>query len=90
MEQASVTEGAPFRSNPSSSSDWSGSEASRTMHYDALLAALLAGVVTLLAFLFWPAVADQLPELAWSAIIYLFVLLLGAWIFNSWRRTRRK
>jgi hypothetical protein len=60
------------------------------MHYDALLAALVAGIVTLLAILFWPAVADQLPELVQSAIVYLLVLLVGAWIFNSWRRTRRK
>lgn len=60
------------------------------MHYDALLAALVAGVVTLLAFLFWPAVADQLPELAGAAVVYLLVLLGGAWIFNAWRRKRRK
>jgi len=60
------------------------------MHYDALLAALVAGVVTLLAFLFWPAVADQLPELALAAIVYLLVMLVGAWMFNAWRRTRRK
>ncbi|KAF0209907.1 hypothetical protein [Methylocystis sp.] len=60
------------------------------MHYDALLAALVAGVVTLLAFLFWPAVADQLPDVAQAAIIYLLVLLVGAWISHSWRRTRRK
>jgi len=58
------------------------------MHYDALLAALVAGVVTLLAFLFWPAVADQLPELARSAIVYLLVLLVGGWIFNLWRRRK--
>lgn len=60
------------------------------MHYDALLAALLAGVVTLLAVLFWPAIADQIPELALAAAIYLFVLVAGAWIFEAWRRRRRK
>ncbi|QGM94809.1 hypothetical protein F7D13_12710 [Methylocystis rosea] len=60
------------------------------MHYDALLAALVAGVVTLLAFLFWPAVADQLPDVAQAAIIYLLVLFVGAWMFNAWRRTGRK
>jgi len=60
------------------------------MHYDALLAALLAGIVTLLALLFWPGVADQLPEIARAAIVYLLVLLAGSWIFESWRRRRRK
>lgn len=60
------------------------------IHYDALLAALVAGIVTLLAFLFWPGVADQLPEIARAAIVYLFVLLAGSWLFASWRRRRRK
>jgi len=60
------------------------------MHYDALLAALVAGIVTLLALLFWPGVADQLPEIARAAIVYLLVLLAGSWIFESWRRRRRK
>jgi hypothetical protein len=39
---------------------------------------------------FWPAVADPAPELALAAIVYLLVLLVGAWIFNAWRRTRRQ
>ncbi|MBM3576709.1 MAG: hypothetical protein FJX40_03395 [Alphaproteobacteria bacterium] len=60
------------------------------MQYDAILAALVAGVVTLLAFLFWPAVADQFLEVARAAIVYLLVLLAGSWIFESWRRRRRK
>ncbi|MFO1104039.1 MAG: hypothetical protein U1E20_14190 [Methylocystis sp.] len=60
------------------------------MDYDALLAALLAGVITLLAFLFWPELADQLPDIARMAVIYLVALLAGAWIFGSWRRRRRK
>lgn len=60
------------------------------MHYDALLAALLAGVVALLAVLFWPGIADQIPELALAAAIYLFVLVAGAWLFEAWRRRRRK
>jgi uncharacterized membrane protein YqjE len=60
------------------------------MDYDALLAALLAGAVTLLAFLFWPELADQLPDIAPMAVIYLLALLAGAWIFGSWRRRRRK
>jgi membrane protein DedA with SNARE-associated domain len=60
------------------------------MDYDALLAALLAGAVTLLAFLFWPELADQLPDIARMAIIYLVALLAGAWIFGVWRRRRRK
>lgn len=60
------------------------------MDYDALLAALLAGAVTLLAFLFWPGLADQLPDIARMAIVYLLVLLAGAWVFGSWRRQRRK
>ncbi|MBM3563969.1 MAG: hypothetical protein FJX16_11040 [Alphaproteobacteria bacterium] len=60
------------------------------MDHDALLAALLAGAITLLAFLFWPGVADQLPDIARAGIIYLLVLLAGAWIFESWRRRRRK
>lgn len=60
------------------------------MNYDALLAALLAGIVTLIAFLFWPAVADQMPELARAAIVYLAVLFLVSWIFEYWRRRRRK
>lgn len=60
------------------------------MDYDALLAALLAGVIAFLAILFWPGVAEQLPEIARAAIIYLLVLLAGAWVFESWRRRRRK
>lgn len=60
------------------------------MDHDALLAALVAGIITLLAFLFWPGVADQLPEIARAAIVYLVVLLAGAWMFESWRRRRRK
>ncbi|MGJ0396601.1 MAG: hypothetical protein ACR65U_10290 [Methylocystis sp.] len=60
------------------------------MDHDALLAALLAGAITLLAFLFWPAVADQLPEIARAAIVYLVALLAGGWVFESWRRRRRK
>lgn len=60
------------------------------MDYDALLAALLAGAVTLLAFLFWPGLADQLPDLVRMAIIYLVALLAGSWIFGLWRRRRRK
>ncbi|WP_292531504.1 hypothetical protein [Methylocystis sp.] len=60
------------------------------MDYDALLAALLAGAITLLAFLFWPGLADQLPDLARMAIIYLVVLLAGSWIFGTLRRRRRK
>ncbi len=60
------------------------------MDYDALLAALLAGVVTLLAFLFWPGLADQLPDIARMAIVYLVALLAGAWVFETWRRRRRK
>jgi hypothetical protein len=28
-------------------------------------------------------VADQLPELALAAIVYLLVMLVGAWIFNA-------
>jgi len=60
------------------------------MHYDALLAALIAGVVTLLALLFWPGVADQLPEMASAAIVYLLVLVVGSWVFESWRRRRGK
>jgi MFS superfamily sulfate permease-like transporter len=62
----------------------------KMMNYDALLAALLAGIVTLAAFLFWPFVADQLPELAGSAIVYLVVLFVVSWIFEYWRRRRRK
>jgi asparagine N-glycosylation enzyme membrane subunit Stt3 len=65
-------------------------EGMATMNYDALLAALLAGVITLLACLFWPGLADQLPELARMAIIYLVTLLAGSWIFGLWRRRRRK
>lgn len=60
------------------------------MDHDALLAALLAGVIAFLAFLFWPGVADQLPDIARAAIIYLLVLLAVAWVFESWRRRRRK
>ncbi|MFO1125765.1 MAG: hypothetical protein U1E25_11080 [Methylocystis sp.] len=60
------------------------------MDHDALLAALLAGAITLLAFLFWPEVADQLPDIARAGIIYLLALLVGAWIFESWRRRSRK
>lgn len=60
------------------------------MHYDALLAALVAGVVTLLALLFWPGVADQFPEMASAAIVYLLVLVVGSWVFESWRRRRGK
>jgi MFS superfamily sulfate permease-like transporter len=51
---------------------------------------LLAGVVTLLALLFWPGVADQLPEMASAAIVYLLVLVVGSWVFESWRRRRGK
>lgn len=60
------------------------------MNYDALLAALLAGVITLVAFLFWPGIADQLPDIARAAIVYLVVLLAGAWLFETWRHRRRK
>ncbi|MBM3553281.1 MAG: hypothetical protein FJX45_16375 [Alphaproteobacteria bacterium] len=60
------------------------------MDYDALLAALLAGVVTLLALLFWPGLADQLPDIARMALVYLLALLAGAWVFETWRRRRRK
>ncbi len=60
------------------------------MHYDALLAALVAGVVTLLVLLFWSGVADQLPEMASAAIVYLLVLVVGSWVFESWRRRRGK
>ena len=60
------------------------------MDHDALLAALLAGVITFLAFLFWPGIADQLPDIARAAMIYLLVLLAGAWAFESLRRGRRK
>lgn len=60
------------------------------MDHDALLAALLAGAITLLAFLFWPAVADQLPDVARMALVYLLALLAGAWVFETWRRRRRK
>ena len=60
------------------------------MDHDALLAALVAGVITLLALLFWSGVADQLPDIARAAIVYLVVLLAGSWMFESWRRRRRK
>jgi MFS superfamily sulfate permease-like transporter len=60
------------------------------MVYDALVAALLAGCVTLAAFLFWPFVADQLPELGRMAIVYLAVLFVVSWIFEFWRRRWRK
>ena len=82
--------GAPFRSNHLELIGLVRLGGFATLHYDALLAALFAGVVTLLAFLFWPAVAYQLPDVAQAAIIYLLVLLVGAWISHSWRRTRRK
>ena len=60
------------------------------MNHDALLAALVAGSVTLAAFLFWPGVADQVPELAGTAIVYLAVLFVVSWIFDYWRRRRRR
>jgi MFS superfamily sulfate permease-like transporter len=60
------------------------------MVYDALLAGLLAGCVTLAVFLFWPLVADQLPELGRMAIVYLAVLFVVSWIFEFWRRRWRK
>ena len=60
------------------------------MNCDALLAALVADIVTLTAFLFWPWVADQVPELARMAIVYLAALFVVSWIFEYWRRRRRK
>mgnify|MGYP000981842513 CR=1 FL=1 len=60
------------------------------MDHDALLAALLAGVITLLAFLFWPGLADQLPDVARMAVIYFVALVAGSWIFGAWARKRRK
>ena len=60
------------------------------LNYDALLAALVAGSVTLAAFLFLPWIADEIPDLARTAIVYLAVLLGASWLFQFWLRRRRK
>jgi positive regulator of sigma E activity len=56
---------------------------------DALLAALLTFCVCLLAILFLPVVADQLPDLARTAIVYGAVLIGAAALFQFIRRKRR-
>jgi hypothetical protein len=56
---------------------------------DALLAALLTFCVCLLAILFFPVVADQLPDLARTAIVYGAVLIGVAALFQFIRRKRR-
>jgi positive regulator of sigma E activity len=56
---------------------------------DALLAALLAFCVCLLALLFYPVVADQLPDIARTAIVYGAVLFGVAAVFQFIRRKRR-
>jgi hypothetical protein len=57
---------------------------------DALLAALLTFCVCLLAILFFPVVADQLPDLARTAIVYGAVLIGTAALFQLIRRNRRR
>lgn len=59
-------------------------------NYDALLVALVAGIVTLAAFLFLPWIADEIPDIVRTAVVYLVVLLVASWIFQFWRRRRRK
>ena len=56
---------------------------------DALLAALLTFCVCLLAILFFPVVADQLPDFARTAIVYGAVLIGVAALFQFIRRKRR-
>lgn len=55
-------------------------------NYDALLVALLAGIVTLAAFLFLPWIADEIPDILRTAVVYLVVLLAASWVFRTWRR----
>jgi hypothetical protein len=57
---------------------------------DALLAALLTFCVCLLAFLFFPVVVDQLPDLVRTALVYGAVLVGTAALFQFIRRKRRK
>lgn len=57
---------------------------------DALLAALVAFCVTLLAFLFWPVLTDQFPDLAVTAAIYVAVLLVVSGLFRIIRQRPRK
>ena len=55
---------------------------------DALLAALVTFCVCLLALLFFPVVADQLPDLARTAIVYGAVLVGVAAVFEFIPRKR--
>lgn len=57
---------------------------------DALLASLVAFCVTLLAFLFMPAIADEFPGLAVAAAVYLAILLAISWVFRFSRRKLHK
>ena len=60
----------------------------REDNQDALLAALVTFCVCLLALLFFPVVADQLPDLARTAIVYGAVLVGVAAVFEFIRRKR--
>lgn len=57
---------------------------------DALLAALVAFCVTLLAFLFWPALAEQIPELAVAVGVYMVALFAASGLFMLIRGTLHK
>jgi MFS superfamily sulfate permease-like transporter len=58
------------------------------LDYDALLAALVAGVVTLAAFLFWPWISEDIPDLARTAVAYFVVLVVASWVFRFFRSRR--
>ncbi len=60
------------------------------MDHDALLAAVVAGCVTLAAFLFLPGAADDLPDLIRTGLVYLVAVAGFAGLFQLVRRRRRR
>ncbi len=59
------------------------------MDFDAFLAAVVAGCVTLAAFLFLPAATEDMPDLMRTGIVYLVALGIFGGLFEFWRRRRR-
>ncbi len=60
------------------------------MDFDAFLAAAVAGLVTLAAFLFLPAVTEDMPDIARTGVTYLVAVLIFGGLFEFWRRRRRR
>ncbi len=62
------------------------------MNFDAFLAAVLAGVLTLAAILFWPWIADELPESILAAGVYLIgaAVVSGSSLLVRSKGRRRK